>query len=125
MGAKCGGFKRDGTPCTVSVDPPQRWCWWHDPSYSEERKRAASKGGKAKANPLVRELHRQLERLGEDVASGKLQPYRAAVIVQAINGRIRLIETERRVKETEELEERLAELERDRGLGGGSTRWRA
>ena len=116
---RCAGIKRDGSRCTVTVEEGQVYCWWHSPAYSEERRRAASRGGRAKANPLTRDLHRQLERLGEDVASGKLQPYRAAVIVQAINGRIRLIETERRIKEQEELLERLERLERGRGV----TRW--
>jgi hypothetical protein len=119
--AKCGGFKRTGEPCTVTVEPPQLYCWWHDPSYSEERKRAASKGGKAKASPLTRELHRQLETLAEDVANGDLAPYRAAVIVQALNARIRLLETERRIAEQEDLLARLEELERIRS--GSRSSW--
>jgi hypothetical protein len=56
-----------------------------------------------------------LEKLTEDVASGKLAPYKAAVIVQALNTRIRLVEVERRVAEQEELLERLDALERGRG----------
>ena len=115
--ARCAGTKRNGGACTVTVEPPETYCWWHDPSYSEERRRAASKGGKAKANPLTRELHRQLETLAEDVASGDLAPYRAAVIVQAVNARVRLVEVERRVTEQEELLERLERLERSRSGG--------
>ena len=121
---RCAGFKRDGSPCTVTVEPPQTHCWWHAPEYSEERKRAASRGGKAKASPLTRELHRLLEDLTNRVVEGSLVPYRGAVAAQLVNARIRLVETERRVQEQEELLERLDALERDRGLGGGErTRW--
>ena len=115
---RCAGSKRDGTPCTASVEEGQTYCWWHDPSYSEKRRRAASRGGRAKARPpLTRELHRQLGTLADDVASGKLKPYVAAVCVQVVNARIRLVEVERRVQEQEELLERLEQLERSRGGG--------
>ena len=123
---RCAGFKRDGTPCAVSVEPPQTYCWWHSPAYSEERRRAASRGGKAKASPLTRELHSLLEDLTNRVVEGSLVPYRGAVAAQLVNARIRLVETERRIQEQEELLERLDALERDRGLGGGgSSRWGA
>jgi hypothetical protein len=59
--------------------------------------------------------------LAEDVASGELPPYRAAVIVQALNTRIRLIETERRIQEQDDLLARLEELERIRS--GGRPPW--
>jgi hypothetical protein len=121
--AQCGANKRNGAPCTVSVPVEHEWCWWHSPVNAEARQQAASKGGRAKANPLTRTLHRQLEKLTEDVATGALAPYKAAVIVQALNTRIRLVEVERRVAEQEELLERLDALERARGGGGG--RWGA
>ena len=117
---RCAGTKRNGEACTVTVEPPETHCWWHSPAYSEERRRAASKGGRAKASPLTRELHRQLETLAQDVASGDLAPYRAAVIVQAVNARIRLLETERRITEQEDLLARLEQLERIRS---GSRSW--
>jgi len=69
---------------------------------------------------LARSLHRQLEKLAEDVANGDLAPYRAAVIVQALNTRIRLIETERRIQEQEDLLARLEQLEHGRS---GSRSW--
>jgi hypothetical protein len=49
------------------------------------------------------------------VAAGALAPYKAAVIVQALNTRIRLVEVERRIAEQEELLARLEMLERSRG----------
>jgi hypothetical protein len=67
---------------------------------------------------LARELHKQLVKLAEDVASGDLPAYRGAVVVQILNCRIRLVEVERRVAEQEDLLARLEELERIRGGGG-------
>jgi len=90
---RCGGFKRDGASCAVSVAEEQGYCWWHSPENAEERRRATSRGGKAKANSLTRELHRQLAKLVDDVVTGELQAYRGAVACKLINGRIRLIET--------------------------------
>ena len=117
---RCAGSKWDGSPCAVSVEEGQSYCWWHDPSYSGERRRAASKGGKAKANPLMRRLHDRLEELTERVVAGTLPPYRGAVAAQLINTRLRAVEFERKVKETGELVERLELLERGRGAGGSS-----
>ena len=48
MALRCAGIKRDGSPCTAAVEPPQRFCWWHDPANADKRRRAASKAGKAK-----------------------------------------------------------------------------
>jgi hypothetical protein len=42
---RCKGIKRDGSPCTVTVNPPDTYCWWHDPSNAEQRRKAASRGG--------------------------------------------------------------------------------
>jgi hypothetical protein len=50
--------------------------------------------------------------LTKDVLSGEIETRRAAVANQLINTRLRAIEVERRVKEAEELEERLEAIER-------------
>ena len=108
---RCAGFKRDGSPCTVTVEPPQTHCWWHDPKNAEERRRAAARGGKAKANPVVKELHQLLENLTDQVIKGELSTAAGAVANQLINTRIRLLEYDRRLREAEDLEERLEVLE--------------
>ena len=120
---RCAGTKRNGEACTVTVEPPETHCWWHSPAYSEERRRAASKGGKAKANPLMRELHGLLADLTERVVAGTLPAYRGAVAAQLVNTRLRAVEVERKVKETEDLLERLDALERSRGGGRGAAGW--
>ena len=111
----CPATTRKGTPCTQSIEGARTYCHHHDPERARERSRSASRAAKAKSNPLMRSLHRQLEKLAADVASGELVPYKAAVIVQALNTRIRLVEVERKIAEQEELLERLDALERNRG----------
>jgi hypothetical protein len=109
--AQCRGIKRDGGQCTATVDPPQAYCWWHDADNAERRSRAASKGGKGNRSKLSRDLHRLLEDLTERVVSGDLEPYPASVAGQLVGVRLRLLEYERKIREQDELEERLAHLE--------------
>src|SRR5215208_734679 len=121
---QCAGTKRDGSQCTQTVDPPQTYCWWHDPATSGARQRAASCGGKAKASKVVKELHALLEDLTQRVIDGELETARGAVANQLISTRARLLEYERRLKETEELEERIEALEGAEERGG-TPRWGA
>jgi hypothetical protein len=56
-------------------------------------------------------LHRLLESLTEQVVSGVLSPYPASVAGSLVGVRLRLLEYERKVRETDTLELRLEELE--------------
>ena len=108
---QCNAIKRDGTRCTVVVGPGQSHCYQHDPRRADDRRRNASKGGRSKGNPKLTRLDRQLEDLASDALEGKVERGVAAVVNQIINMRVRLLEVERKIKEQEELEERLAALE--------------
>ncbi len=120
--ALCAGTKRNGGACTATIELPQRYCWSHDPANADERRRAASKGGRGKPSREIRDLKKQLEDLAAGVLDGTVERGNAAVINQIINTRARLIELERKVREVEELEARLADLE-ERTQGGRA--WRA
>jgi hypothetical protein len=108
---QCAGIKRDGGRCTVVVGPGQTHCYQHDPSRAEDRRRNASKGGRSKGNPKLAKLDRQLEDLAADTLAGDVERGVAAVVNQILNTRARLIELERKIREQEELEERLVALE--------------
>jgi hypothetical protein len=108
---QCQGIKRDGGRCTVVVGPGQTHCYQHDPRRAEDRRRYASKGGKSKGHPKLARLDNQLEDLAADALGGKVERGVAAVVNQIINTRVRLLEVERKIKETEELEARLEALE--------------
>lgn len=119
--AVCRATKRSGGPCTVSVGAGQAYCHHHDPARAEERRRAASRTGKSKPSRELLGIKAQLEKLTEEVLSGEVATGVAAVANQLINTRLRAVELERRVKETEELEERMEILER--AAEGGGDGW--
>ena len=109
--AQCQGIKRDGSQCTLSVAAGAQWCFNHDPNRADERRRNASKAGRTKGTGEISDLKKQLKDLAADVLSGDVQRADAAVVNQILNTRARLIELERKIREQEELEERLEALE--------------
>ncbi len=121
----CAGIKRSGGRCTVSVGPGQEYCHHHDPGRAEERRRSASRAGKSRPSREIAAIKALLSGLAEDVLAGEVETGRAAVANQLINTRLRAVEVERKIRETEELEERLAEIEeRLRQEGRGRRAWR-
>jgi hypothetical protein len=122
--ALCRATKANGEPCTLPANGPQGVCWAHDPANSERRRRMASRAAKSKPGRELTGIKVQLEELTRDVLSGDLDRGRAAVANQLINTRLRAIEVERKIKETDELEERIEALERT-GEAGGGRRWEA
>jgi hypothetical protein len=121
--SSCTATKRDGSPCTLPSSGPSGLCWAHDPKNAERRRRGQSRGGKNKPSRELTGLKAQLQDLTTDVLSGELETGRAAVANQLINTRLRAIEVERKIKETQELEERIGALEA--GSSGGGKRWGA
>src|ERR687897_2663348 len=110
MGA-CKATKRNGEPCTLPANGQQGLCWAHDPKNAERRRKGASRGGRAKANRELPSIKALLEDLTERVLSGELETGRAAVANQLVNTRLRAIEQERKMRELEEMAERLEALE--------------
>ena len=86
-------------------------CWLHDPTRSEERRRAASRAGKAKPNLEIADIKARLSDLAEDVLAGEVDRANAAVAGQLLNTYIRAVSVELKVREQQELIERLEELE--------------
>ena len=108
--ALCTGIKRNGEGCTATVEPPHRYCWWHDPANAEQRRRAASKGGRGKPNREVADIKRRLSELADGVLDGTVDKGVGAVTSQIFNVYLRAVSVELKVLETQELEARLAEL---------------
>ena len=119
----CPGIKRDGSRCTVTVEPPQSYCWWHDPANAEERRRAASKGGRrggrGRPQAELAEAKQEIRDIIGGVLSGRIERGVGAVIFQGYNTLLKAIETERKVRDQEELEERIERLERGQCARGG------
>ena len=119
---QCAGIKRDGGRCAVVVGAGQSHCYAHDPTRAEERRRNARRAGRSSGATEVRLLERQLEELTHRVVEGDLESGRGAVAAQLINTRIRLLEYGRRLKETEDLEGRMEEIEARLAAGTGTER---
>ena len=111
MRGQCSAFKRNGEPCTLPVVGQSGLCWAHDPKNAEKRRRGQSRGGKDKATTEIRNLKKQLEDLAEGVLERRVERSDAVVVNQILNTRARLIEIERKIREQEEILERVAELE--------------
>jgi hypothetical protein len=109
--AICRATKANGEPCRAPATGPHGYCWAHDPANAEQRSRMASKAAKSTPSRELIRLKAQLVDLTKDVLAGEIETGRAAVANQLINTRLRAIEVERRVKEAEELEERLEAIE--------------
>ena len=115
--AACAAIKADGTKCEARAMRGSQWCFNHNPDRSEERRRNASKGGRAggRGRPGAGEevlwLRRTLKDVVEGVLAGNMDRSRAAVAVQALNALRGLLETEHRIKETQEFVECIAMLE--------------
>lgn len=125
--ARCSGIRADGGRCGAQAIRMSEYCMNHHPDYEGARRRRNSKGGKrgGRGRPQVElsDIKSQLRDLTEDVLTGKQETARGAVANQLINTRLRAIELERKVKETEELDARIAALEATRSQPGGSSRW--
>jgi hypothetical protein len=122
--ARCSGTKRDGSPCTATVEPPQRFCWWHDPANADKRRRAASKAGRSKPNRELAGTKARLSDLADDVLEGRQDKGVAAVASQILNVYLRAVSVELKVQEQRELIERLEALE-EQLESKGSRKWGA
>ena len=129
MGA-CGYLKGDGGRCRARAMRGSQWCYVHDPSLEETRRRNNAKGGKrgGRGRPMAElgDIKDRLREMAEDVRDGKMDRADAAVCGQLYGTLIRCVSVELKAREQMELEARLAELERlleARKEGGG--RWGA
>ena len=111
MTVRCAGIKRDNSACTATVEPPQEYCWWHHPANAEKRRRAASKAGKAKPSRELASIKARLSDLADDVLAGEVDRAVAAVASQVLNVYLRAVSVELKIREQQEITERLQELE--------------
>jgi len=81
---RCAGTKRDGSPCTATVEAPKRFCWWHDAANADQRRRAASKAGKAKPSRELGSVKARLLDIADDVLAERTDKGVAAVASQVL-----------------------------------------
>ncbi len=120
----CRSITQYGRPCQNPAQPGKTVCWSHDESNAEQRRRNARAGGVAAHSPAtleIGELKDELKALARDVKEGKVTPAIGTVLNQICNTIIRAVEQERKVRELDEVVERLDRLE-GRGNGASSAR---
>ena len=110
--ALCQGTKLDGSPCTVAVLGKNVYCWHHDPAHAAKRQKIARKAGsRTRPTRQLQDVKDRLFSLAERAEAGEMDYKVAAVCGQLLNYLVRAISVEVQVKESQEFEERLAEVE--------------
>ncbi len=107
---RCAGTKPDSSKCTVLVSRDGQYCYWHDPTKQEARKRNAAKGGRSRWSGELAEVRSEIRTDLEELKSGELAPKMAAALWQGYNTLLRCIEAERGSR-LEDLERELSVLE--------------
>src|SRR5829696_5465048 len=108
---RCAGIKRDGTRCEGTPKVGATYCYAHDPTRAEERRRNASKGGNkagrgrpASTGEEIPTIKAEILELVEGVLAGDVDRGAAAVAGNLYNTVLRAVDLERKVRETDELE---------------------
>jgi hypothetical protein len=113
--AKCSGITQAGTACKGIPIDGSGYCYAHHPGRIEERRRYGSKGGKrggrGRPQAELSDIKRRLSGLADDVLEGRQDKGVAAVASQVLNVYLRAVELGRRIREQNDLEARLDELE--------------
>jgi hypothetical protein len=127
--ARCAFIKDSGERCRGVPIRGSSLCSAHDPSTQERRRRGAARGGRRTRSNPVREEIDEIRRLlrgatGELSLPESLEVARELgkkprtlsrgdliALGQLCNVRLRLLEVERRIREADELEERIRALE--------------
>lgn len=122
MNAVCRAVKRDGAPCTLPATDANGYCWAHSPDNAEKRRRIASKGGKGKPGRELRDIKTRLSDLADGVLDGSTDRATGAVASQILNVYLRAVTVEMKIREQEEVLERLEALEQR--TQGDQRQWR-
>jgi hypothetical protein len=116
LAGQCNFIKASGERCRGAATGQHGLCWAHDPAHAEQRRRTASRGGRAKGNREVADLKEEIKRLIADVKGGDLDRNDAAVMIQGYRALKDYIALERQVRETDELATEIEELKREYGV---------
>ena len=124
---ECSASTRSGEPCRGVAIRGSEWCPAHHPEYADARRRHAARGGRrgGRGRPAVAaaDVAEQMQRLADKTLAGEVDRATAAVCGQLLNVKLRALEVGRKLRESEELEARLEELERVLEQRKESSRW--
>lgn len=126
---RCEAITQAGSRCRLDATPGATWCYSHDPSRVEERRRNARKAGRSGGNGRsgaseLAGIKRDIRGVLDGVLDGQIDRGAGSCAAQLLNVLLRAVELERRIKETDQLQGRLEQLERAlTDTGGGRASW--
>ena len=112
---RCAAKTKGGSRCRLDATHGS-YCYQHAPETEGERRRNASRGGRAGGNGRggageVAQAKGWVKGLVAKMLRGEVDRGDATAAFMGINTLARLIELERKIREQDELEQRIAELE--------------
>ena len=128
---RCSAITKGGTRCRLDATHGS-YCYQHAPETVEERRRNASRGGKAGGNGRpsglseITDIKGVIRRVVGGVLNGSIERGTGAVAFQGLNTLLKAVEVERKIKEQEEVLARieaLEELQPDNANAGGYRNW--
>jgi hypothetical protein len=115
LNGRCRGTKRDGEPCTLPAKGPDGYCWAHSPQHAEERRRMASRAGRAKPSRELVVLKEEIKAAIAGVKAGDLDRNDAGAMFRGYSVLLEFIKVERGIRLEDELAAELEEIKRERG----------
>ena len=112
----CSATTKAGEPCRRPAQGHADYCIGHDPTKAAERRRTASRGGRGRVNMETRAVKKLMDELTAKVLAGDVLPVVSHAVVALQNIKLRTIEVERRIEETD-VRAKFEELKRDLGIG--------
>jgi hypothetical protein len=114
---RCEALKGDGSRCQARALEGSNWCYGHDPSRAEERSANARRGGRAGGRGRgglddTQQAIKHTKSLVARLLSGDVQREAATAAFMGLHVLARYIELERKIHAEDELEARIAVLER-------------
>lgn len=117
-GKQCLAITRAGKRCQKLADGADGLCWTHAPENAAERRRAASKGGKARHDQEVRDLKDEIRAIISEVKSGEIDRNDALALFTGYRTLKDYLQLERDASILPDLSDRIEELKRERRHAG-------
>ena len=111
----CNATTKAGKPCQRPAQGDSPFCLGHDPDKAAERRKTASRGGRGKVNKEARAVKKLMDELTTRVLAGEVEPAVSHAVVALQNIKLRTIEIERRLEESDVRAE-WAEVKRELGI---------
>ena len=123
---RCSAITVSGERCRGVPIRGSDLCAAHHPQTQARRRAGARRGGRSRGVTEIVDIKAELRDVISEARSGSIERGRAAVLAQLYGVLLRGLEVERKIREVDELEERLQALEETHAQrSGGRHAWRA